>query len=67
MNIFFDRFIVVFFFVNMSIDFENEYFSDGIMEEIINVLIWVEGLKVIVRIFFFVFKGKSMDVCEIGN
>lgn len=58
----FNKFIVVFFFVNMSVDFENEYFSDGIIEEIINVFIIVDGLKVIVCIFFFVFKNKNIDV-----
>lgn len=46
----------------MSVDFENEYFSDGIIEEIINVFIIVDGLKVIVCIFFFVFKNKNIDV-----
>lgn len=47
-------------------DFENEYFSDGIIEEIINVLIKIKGLKVIVWIFVFVYKNKLVDIWEIG-
>ena len=67
MNTFPDRSIAVLPFVNMSTDPENEYFSDGITEEIINALTRVEGLKVIARTSSFAFKGKSMDVREIGN
>lgn len=61
------RSIAVMPFVNMSTDPENEYFSDGITEEILNALVKVEGLKVTSRISSFAFKGKNMDVREIGK
>jgi len=54
-------------FVNMSSDPENEYFSDGIAEEILNALVKVEGLQVTARTSSFSFKGKNMDVREIGR
>jgi adenylate cyclase len=50
----------------MSADPENEYFSDGIAEEILNALVKVEGLHVTARTSSFVFKGKNIDVREIG-
>ncbi|MEQ9426887.1 MAG: helix-turn-helix domain-containing protein [Cyclobacteriaceae bacterium] len=59
--------IVVLPFVNMSADPENEYFSDGITEEIINALTTVKGLKVIARTSSFAFKNKNMDVRNIGD
>lgn len=59
--------IAVLPFVNMSSDSDNEYFSDGITEEIINALTEVEGLKVIARTSVFAFKGKNIDVREIGS
>ncbi len=59
--------IVVLPFVNMSADPENEYFSDGITEEIINALTIVKGLKVIARTSSFAFKNKNIDVRTIGN
>ena len=62
-----DKSIVVLPFVNMSNDQENEYFSDGITEEIINALTKVKGLKVIARTSSFAFKGKNLDVREIGQ
>ncbi|MEQ9007478.1 MAG: tetratricopeptide repeat protein, partial [Ekhidna sp.] len=46
---------------------ENEYFSDGITEEIITALAKVEELRVISRTSSFSFKGKQMDVREIGK
>lgn len=58
--------IVVLPFANMSNDPENEYFSDGITEEIINALTKIQGLKVIARTSAFAFKGKNMDVRKIG-
>ncbi len=58
--------IAVLPFVNMSSDPENEYFSDGISEEILNALVRVEGLSVTARTSSFAFKGKNMDVREIG-
>ncbi len=59
--------IVVLPFVNMSADPENEYFSDGITEEIINALTTVKGLKVIARTSSFAFKNKNIDVRTIGD
>jgi serine/threonine protein kinase len=54
--------IVVLPFENMSGDKENEYFSDGLAEEIINALTRIPGLKVIARTSAFAFKGKHEDV-----
>ncbi len=54
-------------FVNMSSDPDNEYFSDGIAEEILNALVKIEGLQVIARTSSFAFKGKNIDVREIGR
>jgi adenylate cyclase len=51
----------------MSADPENEYFSDGITEEIINALTTVKGLKVIARTSSFAFKNKHIDVRTIGD
>ncbi len=59
--------IAVLPFVNMSADAENEYFSDGITEEIINALTTVKGLKVIARTSSFAFKNKNIDVRAIGD
>ena len=54
-------------FVNMSASKENEYFSDGITEEIINALAKIDGLKVTSRTSAFYFKGKNIPVPEIGK
>jgi len=54
-------------FKNMSADPENEYFSDGLAEELINALAQVSGLRVAARTSAFSFKGKDMDVREIGR
>jgi len=62
-----NRSIAVMPFVNMSTDPENEYFSDGITEEILNALVKVDGLQVTSRTSSFAFKGKNMDVREIGK
>lgn len=51
--------IAVLPFVNMSDDASNEYFSDGISEELLNVLVRVKGLKVASRTSSFAFKGKD--------
>ena len=59
--------IAVLPFVNISADPENEYFSDGITEEIINALTTVKGLKVIARTSSFAFKNKNIDVRTIGD
>src|SRR4030095_14015367 len=52
---------------NMSADPENEYFSDGMTEEIINALSKVPGVQVASRSSSFAFKGKQTDVREIGE
>jgi TolB-like protein len=52
--------------VNLSPDRENEYFSDGMTEELITALGKVEGLRVAARTSAFAFKGKEADVREIG-
>ena len=62
-----DYAIAVLPFVNMSDDAEQEYFSDGISEEIINMLAQVPNLKVIGRTSSFAFKGKNMDLKVIGE
>lgn len=59
--------IAVLPFVNMSSDPENEYFSDGITEEIINALTKIEGLQVTARTSSFAFKGKNEDIRDIGR
>ena len=53
-------------FVNMSADAENEYFSDGITEELLNALTRVEGLQVTSRTSAFAFKGKLNDIRDIA-
>jgi len=53
--------------VNRSADPENEYFSDGITEEIINALGKVPGIRVTSRTSSFAFKGKDVDVRQIGE
>ena len=59
--------IAVLPFENLSSDPENEYFSDGMTEEIINALTRIEGLKVTARTSAFVFKGVKEDIRIIGN
>ena len=53
-------------FINMSSDPEQDYFCDGIAEEIINALCCVRGLRVASRTSSFQFKGQAVDVREIG-
>lgn len=52
---------------NMSADLENEYFCDGLAEELINALARVEDLKVVARTSAFSFKGKNVDIAQIGS
>lgn len=59
--------IVVLPFTNMSADQENEYFSDGITEEIIHALAKLESLKVISRTSAFSFKNQSVTIREIAR
>jgi serine/threonine protein kinase/tetratricopeptide (TPR) repeat protein len=54
-------------FTNMSADADNEYFTDGMAEEIINALNKVQSLRVAARTSSFAFKGKNEDVGEIGR
>jgi serine/threonine protein kinase/Flp pilus assembly protein TadD len=59
--------IAVMPFVNMSSDAENEYFSDGLAEELIAALTKVEGLHVASRTSAFAFKGKKEDMRKIAE
>ena len=59
--------IAVLPFVNMSGDPKNDYFSDGITEEILNALAQVPGLKVAARTSAFAFKGKAEDLRKVGD
>jgi TolB-like protein/cytochrome c-type biogenesis protein CcmH/NrfG len=59
--------IAVLPFVNLSNDPEQEFFSDGMSEEIIGALAKLEGLKVISRTSAFHFKGKDIDLHTIGE
>ncbi len=58
--------IAVLPFVNMSASQENEYFSDGITEEIINALAKIKSLKVTSRTSSFFFKNKNIPIKQIG-
>ena len=62
-----ERSIAVLPFMNLSSDPENEYFSDGITEEILNALVKVSDLKVASRTSAFAFKGHQGDVREIAE
>jgi serine/threonine protein kinase/tetratricopeptide (TPR) repeat protein len=59
--------IAVLPFANMSRDSDDEYFSDGLAEEIINALTQVPELKVIARTSAFAFKGKNEDIRKIAE
>jgi serine/threonine-protein kinase len=59
--------IAVLPFANMSSDKESEYFSDGMTEELINALANVDGLRVASRTSAFAFKGKDIDIRQIGE
>jgi serine/threonine-protein kinase len=59
--------IAVLPFANLSRDADDEYFSDGLAEDIINALTQVRGLKVIARTSAFAFKGKNEDIRRIAN
>jgi TolB-like protein/Flp pilus assembly protein TadD len=62
-----DNSIAVLPFVNMSADPDNEYFSDGIAEEILNVLARIPELKVAARTSAFAFKGTNINIAEIAR
>ncbi len=59
--------IAVLPFTNISNDPEQEYFCDGVAEEIINALTQIDRLRVVARTSAFAFKGKSLDIREIGK
>ena len=61
------RSIAVLPFVNMSTDAENEFFSDGLSEEILNSLARIDGMQVVGRTSSFQFKGKNDDLRMIGD
>src|SRR4029078_3246125 len=54
-------------FANLSADQENEYFTDGMADEIINALSKIQSLRVASRTSSFAFKGKNEDIGEIGR
>ncbi|MCU0251291.1 MAG: protein kinase [Vicinamibacterales bacterium] len=54
-------------FANLSADKENEYFGDGLAEDIIDALAHVPGLRVMARTSAFAFRGRDVDVREIGT
>jgi serine/threonine protein kinase len=59
--------IAVLPFVNRSASFDDEYFSDGLADELLNVLAKIRGLRVAGRTSAFHFKGKDTTVAEIGR
>jgi TolB-like protein/Tfp pilus assembly protein PilF len=59
--------IAVLPFANLSGDKDNEYFSDGLAEEILNALTKLHGLKVAARTSAFAFKGRNEDIRLIGE
>src|SRR5580692_7023401 len=59
--------IAVLPFLNLSADKENEYFSDGLAEEIINALTKLNHLRVTARTSAFVFRGAKQDIRQIGE
>ena len=62
-----DKSIAVLAFENMSTDPDQEYFSDGISEELLNALAEVPGLRVISRSSSFSYKGKDVDIPTIAK
>jgi serine/threonine-protein kinase len=61
-----ERSVAVLPFANLSPDPENEYFADGMTDELINALAKVPGLRVVSRTSVFAFKGRQQDVRTIG-
>src|SRR3954468_15930907 len=62
-----EKSIAVLPFVNMSADKENEFFADGLSEEILNSLARIDGMRVVGRTSSFQFKGKAEDLRAIGQ
>jgi TolB-like protein/Tfp pilus assembly protein PilF len=61
------RSVAVLPFADMSPDRDNEYFSDGLAEELLNALARLDGLRVPARTSSFAFKGRNVDIREIGR
>jgi TolB-like protein len=62
-----DQSIAVLPFVNMSSDAEQEYFSDGLSEELLNLLAKIPDLRVASRTSAFSYKGKDLQISDIGK
>jgi TolB-like protein len=62
-----DNSIAVLPFVNMSDDEDNEYFADGLSEELLNMLVKVPQLRVAARTSSFSFKGKDVKISDIAR
>jgi adenylate cyclase len=62
-----EKSIAVLPFENLSSDKDQEYFCDGISEEILDALAKIEGLRVVARTSSFSFKGKNADLSEVAN
>jgi TolB-like protein/Tfp pilus assembly protein PilF len=62
-----ERSVAVLPFVNMSADVENEYFSDGLSEELLNLLAKIPELRVAARTSSFSFKGDDVDISTVGE
>ena len=62
-----EKAIAVLPFENFSSEDEQEYFCDGITEELINALTQVDGLRVVARTSAFAFKGQHRDIRKIGE
>jgi TolB-like protein/Tfp pilus assembly protein PilF len=62
-----EKSVAVLAFDNLSDDKANEYFSDGISEELLNVLAKIPGLKVTARTSAFYFKGKNVPIAEVAR
>lgn len=62
-----EKSIAVLPFTNMSADVENEYFSDGVTDEIINALGQLKNLRVAARTSSFYYKNKQVDIKDVGE
>jgi len=62
-----EKSIAVLPFTNMSADPDQEYFSDGISEELLNLLAQIKPLKVIARTSSFSFKGQNVDIATVAE
>jgi adenylate cyclase len=62
-----DQSIAVLPFVNMSDDSSNEYFSEGLSEELLNLLVRIPELKVAARTSSFSYKGKDVKISQVGQ